>query len=220
MSAASWTQEAPALARLEPAARASLDRLVPMEVPEGAVLFSPGESVKGYVIVLSGQVNVCLTGASGREMLLYSVEPGQSCIQSTLGLMGNEPYTAEAVTSTRTRLVLLPKTQFLGLLDRSPGFRTLVFRAFSDRMQLVMQLLEKVAFQRIESRLAGVLLETAGPGDEVAATHQDLAARLGSAREVVSRRLEIWLRRGWVSTTRGKVVLLDRDALERLAQET
>jgi len=216
----SWTDEAPALHGLEQVALASLNRLAPVDVPEGAVLFSPGESVKGYVIVLSGRVNVCLTGASGREMLLYSVEPGQSCIQSTLGLMGDEAYTAEAVVATRTRLVLLPKKQFLGLLDSSAGFRTLVFSAFADRIQTVMQLLEKVAFQRIESRLAAELLKAAQGDKVVSATHQELATRLGTAREVISRRLEIWSRRGWVSTTRGKVVLLDPEALRALAQES
>ena len=215
-----WTEQAPALADLEDHATKALNTLAPKDVPEGAVLFSPGESVKGYVIVLSGRVNVCLTGASGREMQLYAVEPGQSCIQSTLGLMGDEAYSAEAVVAEPTRLVLLPKALFLDLLDQSVAFRHLVFSAFADRMQIVMQLLEKVAFQRIESRLAAALLSTVDAKGDVLATHQELASRLGTAREVVSRRLEVWARFGWVQTTRGKVNLIDINALQAIAENT
>jgi CRP/FNR family transcriptional regulator len=190
-----------------------------MDVPVGTVLFSPGDAVKGYVIVLNGRVSVSLTGVTGREMLLYAVTPGQSCIQSTLGLMGGEDYTAEAVTDEDSRVVLMPKALFLQLLDDSPSFRTLVFAAFADRMQTMMHLLEKIAFQRVECRLAAHLLDRAAPSGQLTGTHQELATAVGSAREVISRRLDAWSRRGWVKTTRGKVQIIDMDALKSLSDE-
>jgi len=214
-----WVETAPDLATLDAITARKLNALVPMEVPADTVLFSPGDAVKGYVIVLQGRVSVSLTGASGREMLLYAVTPGQSCIQSTLGLMGGEDYTAEAITDVGSRVVLLPKPLFLQLLDDSPSFRALVFAAFAGRMQTMMQLLEKVAFQRVECRLAAYMLERASPSGHLTATQQELATAVGSAREVISRRLDAWSRRGWVKTMRGKVEIIDPDALKSIADE-
>jgi CRP/FNR family transcriptional regulator len=213
-----WLARAPALAALDAPARALLGRLVPLTLAPGAVLFRPGEAVKGYAIVLSGRVDVSLTGQSGREILLYSVAPGQSCIQSTMGLLGGSDYTAEAVAQSQTTLVLLPRAGFLDLVDTSPGFRAIVFRAFADRMQLMMQLLEKVAFQRVECRLAERLLDLARdtPGP-IHLTQAELATQVGSAREVISRRLDSWTRRGWVRTGRGTIEILDPSALAAVA---
>ncbi|HHI71687.1 MAG TPA: Crp/Fnr family transcriptional regulator [Rhodobacteraceae bacterium] len=214
-----WAETAKGLERLEDTTRKRLNRLTPMDVPSGTILFSPGESVKGYVVVLSGKVNVSLTGATGREILLYEVAPGQSCIQSTLGLLGGDDYTAEAVAECDSRLVLLPRALFADLLESSPAFRTIVFAAFAERMQSMMHLLEKVAFQRVECRLAAHLLAHVQPCGRLTVTQQELATAVGSAREVISRRLDAWSRRGWVETTRGEVRITDRDALQTLADE-
>ncbi len=214
-----WVKDAPDLATLDAETATRLNLLTPVDVPEGTVLFSPGDAVKGYVIVLQGRVSVSLTGASGREMLLYAVTPGQSCIQSTLGLMGGEDYTAEAVAEEYSRVILLPKTLFLQLLDNSPSFRALVFTAFAGRMQTMMHLLEKIAFQRVECRLAAHLLGRIDQSGSITATQQELATAVGSAREVISRRLDAWSRRGWVKTARGAVQIIDRDALQAIATE-
>ena len=211
-----WVGQARGLGALDAEARAALDRLAPMALPRGAPLFHPGDTAKGFVIVLAGRVEVFLTGSSGRDILLYAVEPGGTCIQTTLGLLGGEEYSGEAVTASECRLVLIPKGEFLTLMDRSATFRAFVFSAFAQRMQGMMHVLERVAFQRVESRLAAALLDRAEAG-RVAATHQDLATAIGSAREVISRRLEAFARAGWVTTERGAVTLTDMSALRRLA---
>ena len=196
---------------------ARLDALVVQTLPRGARLFGPGERAAGFAVVLSGRVEVSLTGPSGREILLYAVEPGQSCIQSTLGLLGDEPYSGEAICAGEVRLALIPAGMFHGLMDRSEVFRGYVFRALAMRMNDMTMLLERVAFTRVEARLAQALLELA-QGEAVEATHAELAARIGSAREVVSRRLEAMAKRGLVATDRGRVDLRDRAALRRLAE--
>ena len=211
-----WAGGARGLSALDADARAALDRLAPMTLPRGAPLFHPGDTAKGFVIVLAGRVEVFLTGSSGRDILLYAVEPGGTCIQTTLGLLGGEDYSGEAVTASDCRLVLIPKGEFLTLMDRSAPFRAFVFSAFAQRMQGMMHVLERVAFQRVESRLAAALLDRA-EGGRVPATHQDLATAIGSAREVISRRLEAFARSGWVTTERGAVTLTDMAALRRLA---
>ena len=197
------------------AARAALGALPRQDVPRGTVLFRPGDAAQGFVVVLAGRVEVFLTGASGREILLYAVEPGQSCVQTTLGLMAEEAYSGEAHAATEAVVAMIPKAMFARLMQEEPGFRAYVMQAFARRMADVTRLLEQVAFGRVEARLAQALLEMAVE-DRIAATHSELAARIGSAREVVSRRLEAFQRQGWVQTERGEVRLTDIVALRRL----
>jgi CRP/FNR family transcriptional regulator, anaerobic regulatory protein len=185
-------------------------------VPGGTILFHAGDPAQDFVIVLSGRIEVYLTGTSGREIMLYAVEPGQSCVQSTLGLMGDEPFTGEALAATDINVVTIPKALFLAMMDADAGFRTFVMQAFAQRMSDITRLLERVAFGRIESRLAAALIALAD-GAVVHATHADLAARIGTAREVISRRLEAMARAGLVSTDRSLVHLRDLSALQRLA---
>jgi CRP/FNR family transcriptional regulator len=201
---------------LPTSARAALSALRPVTLPRGHVIFRPGDPAQGFALILSGRVDVFLTGPTGRDILLYAVEPGQSCIQTTLGLLGDEDYTGEAIAATEVDAVLVPRTLFLTLMDTAPPFRAFVFRAFATRMQSMMHVLEKVAFQKVESRLAQTLLDLA-TDNIVTATHADLATRIGSAREVVSRRLDSFARRGWVETDRGTVRLTVPAALARLA---
>lgn len=196
----------------------ALGALPARAVPRGVVLFHPGDSAKGFVVVLSGRIDVYLTGPTGREILLYAVEPGQSCIQTTLALMGDEPYSGEAVTATDAQIVLIPQALFRSLMEADTGFRCFVFQSLARRMQDVTRLLERVAFGRIESRLALALLDVAQDGT-VTATQAELAARIGSAREVVTRRLDAFARSGWVETDRGTVRLLDVAALRQAAAQ-
>lgn len=196
-----------------------LDQLSSAQVPAGTILFQPGDSVKGYVIVLSGRIGVHLVGASGREILLYDVTRGTSCIQSTFGLLGGKEYTAEAVAETDAEIVLLPSETFLSLLDRDAEFRRQVFNAFANRMQDTMQLLERVAFLSVDARLAEYLLAHVDAEGHLAATQQEIAAAIGSAREVVSRRLDTMSKRGWLNHARGRVHVQDPDALRYLLAE-
>jgi len=193
-----------------------LDALPVQTLPRGARLFMPGDHAQGFAVVLEGRVEVCLTGTSGREILLYAVEPGQSCIQTTLGLLGDEPYSGEALCVGEVTLAVIPVSLFHALMNRSDAFRRFVFRALATRMIDMTALLERVAFIRVEARLAQALLDLEQRGT-VEATHAELAVRIGSVREVVSRRLEALARRGMLATDRGHVTLRDPDGLKRLA---
>ncbi|MCR8549692.1 Crp/Fnr family transcriptional regulator [Salipiger sp. P9] len=212
-----WTETVPETAALSPHSRQALDRLHPFDAPRGTVLFRPGDAVQGFVVVIAGRVEVFLTGPTGRDILLYGVEPGQSCIQSTLGLLGGEEYSGEAVTRNDCRLVMIPRPLFLRLMEEDGAFRGFVFQAFAQRMQSMMHLLEKVAFQRVECRLARTLIDESEAG-VLRATHAEIATRIGSAREVVSRRLDALARRGIVALDRGAVRLLDADTLRGIAE--
>ncbi|MGL4320568.1 MAG: Crp/Fnr family transcriptional regulator [Paracoccaceae bacterium] len=201
---------------LRPAHAAALAALPHRTLPPHSVMFRPGDTAPGYLILLRGMIEVFLTGPSGREIMLYTVEPGQSCIQTTLGLMADEVYSGEAITASEAEVVVIPHGLFTRLIDEEPAFRQFVMHAFARRMSDVTRLLERVAFGRIEVRLAAALLELA-QGGEVQATQAELATRIGTAREVVSRRLETFHKSGWVVTERGTVRLTNPAALRQLA---
>ena len=216
----SWTGNAPGLSTLDPDACQKLNQLNPADIPKGTILFRPGDAVKGYVIVLTGKIGVNLIGPTGRDILLYRVEPGQSCIQSTLGLMGGEDYSGEAIAETDASIVLLPRDLFLDLIDSSAAFRRLVFTAFAERMQSMMHLLERVAFQKVEARLASYLLEQSDDAGDLHITQADLATAIGSAREVISRRLDALETRGCISRERGRVTILNPEMLRYLSDDS
>ena len=203
---------------LDPHSYTELSRLPPKRVEAGTVVFRPGDEASGFVLVLDGTISVSLTGRSGREIELYEVSPGETCVQTTLCLLGQQVYSAEAIARTALTMLIVPPGQFARLLESSPGFRDYVFRSFGTRLADVTAVLEQVAFVRIEARLAAELLKRAGANGVARVTHQDLAMTIGSAREVVSRRLEGLSRRRMGSLERGLVRIVDRAALEELAE--
>ncbi|MEZ5686146.1 MAG: Crp/Fnr family transcriptional regulator [Paracoccaceae bacterium] len=208
-----WLSHLPAL---DAPTRQRLATLTPMAVPKGHVVFRPGDRAEAFSIVLSGRVEVFLSGPNGREVLLYAVEPGQSCVQTTLGLLGDAPYSAEAIAASDLQVVMVPRALFASLMASSEAFRALVFHAFAARMTDVVTLLERVAFQSVESRLAALLLERAQDG-RLEATQGQIAVLIGTAREVISRRLDAMARAGLIETARGTVIIRDVAGLQRLA---
>lgn len=208
-----WTQDLAG-----PALRQRLSALPRRSLAAGTVLFHPGKAAQGFVVVLSGRIEVRLSAANGREVLLYAVEPGQSCVQTTLGLLGDEAYTGEAICAGPVEAVLIPRALFREAMDSDPVFRAFVLNAFGRRMADVTRVLKRVAFGRLEPRLAEALLDLAEAG-AVHATQAELAARIGSAREVVSRHLSALARDGLIAVDRGKIRLLDAEALRQHAAE-
>lgn len=215
---AEWRTAFPALADLEPDAAARLavaaDRV---RLPSGAAAFRPGDACSAYLMVLDGTVKVATTAESGREIVLYRVGRGETCVLTTSCLMSAADYEAEGLAETQVTALALPAVAFRDLLTESRVFRDFVFSSFGTRLTGLLALIQEVAFQRIDRRLARLLLSRGRGGEAIAATHQDLAVELGSAREVISRQLKEFERRGVVSLTRGHIRLVDADALARLA---
>jgi len=203
---------------LEPAARLVLQQATTISLHKGDVLFHPGDPVRGFVLLLSGHVGVYLSGQGGRDILLYDIRQGQTCVQTTLGLMNGEAYSAEALCESDCALAVVSPSQFQTLLADSPEFRVFVFRSFSQRMHNMMRLLEQVAFVRVEARLAAALQSRGDPAGCIHATHQELATMIGTAREVVSRRLLALAKRGVVSLDRGQVRIVDPEMLAELSK--
>lgn len=214
-----WIAHTPYAELLDEAVRARLSALKPVLVPQGTVLFRPGDEPVGFVMLLSGRVGVFLTGKSGREILLYSVEPGETCVQTTVGLIGSRTYSGEAVAETDLVAVMIPPSLFVELMAQSENFRSFVFNAFGDRLGDVTRLLEMVAFVTVDQRLANALIERSRAGEKVELTHGELAAIIGSSREVVSRKLEKLKQQDIVRLERGSVEIVDRAALLRSLEQ-
>lgn len=184
-----------------------------LDVPVGTRIFSAGELPRGFPLVLEGRVRVAKVGAQGRELALYRVGPGEGCILTSSCLLGGSTYTAEAVAEQPLKLLVLPPSLFDALLAHAP-FRSFVFRLFSDRLAELTELVEAVAFRRLDARLAERLL---GRGAKLRVTHQQLADELGTVREMVSRVLKSFADQGLVALGREQVDVLDAAGLRRIA---
>ncbi|HET9734003.1 MAG TPA: Crp/Fnr family transcriptional regulator [Burkholderiales bacterium] len=193
---------------------ARLERLLAeaqlLQVPAGSTIFDASQPCRGFPLLLEGGVRVAKFAPNGREILLYRVDPGQGCILSGGCLLGHSDYTARGVAEQDVTLLAVPPALFHELMLEFEPFRRFVFAMYGDRLSEVMELVEEVAFRRLDERLAQLLIHR---GPVVQATHQKLADELGSVREIVSRLLRSFEERGWVKLERERVTVLDPKAL-------
>lgn len=218
---AAWIDQFEGLAPLPPDLRDALAAgSAVVTVPAGTQVFAPGQSADNLLLLLSGQVRVSQQSENGREVFLYRVHAGESCVLTTACMLSHDDYAAYGLAETEVRAVAIPRATFDHMAGQSPAFRDFIFRAYSRRITDLFALIENIVFQRMDVRLAARLLELADAGGTVQATHQHLAHELGTAREVISRMLAEFQRRGWIQQARGEVRLTGRDALTRLARST
>ena len=185
-----------------------------VKIPANEFVFQSGTPCQNYLLVLEGKIRVQLTSASGREVTLYRIGPGESCILTTSCLLSSERYPAEAITETEIVARAMPMSGFQKTLNSSEQFRQFVFDSFSKRLTSVIERIEAVAFTPIDQRLASMLLQSYESGNDTTATHQELSVELGTAREVVSRHLKRFESRGWIALARGRISVLDAPALQ------
>lgn len=207
----------PMLASLEPDMLRLASRSAQVAtLPSGKTVFEPGSTCQNYIVVLDGSVKVRLLAPSGREIILYRVTGGETCVLTTSCLMQDKDYDAEAVTETDVTALLIPKAAFNEMMDNSAVFRKFIFASFSARLNGLLGLVNEVAFGHMDQRLAHWLLQHSSQG-HISTTHQQIASDLGSSREVVSRLLKELERREVVVLTRGDITICNADALRQLA---
>lgn len=186
-----------------------------LRLPAGSTVFAEHQPCQGFPLLLDGSIKVVKQAPSGRELLLYRVLPGGSCIISSSCLLGSTDYNARGIAEAPLTLVALPVAEFGRLLVDHPPFRDFVFHLFAERIGELMQLVEEVAFARLDQRLARLIL--ARGGHVLNVTHQQLADELGSVREIVSRLLKGFAAQGLVSLGREQLTVTDRAGLQKLA---
>jgi CRP/FNR family transcriptional regulator, anaerobic regulatory protein len=199
---------------------AALQRLLAdahcVHLPAGQPVFRAGDICQNYLLVLDGGVRVYLTTASGREVVLYHVGPGESCVITTSCLLGGDDYPAAGITEAPTIAMAISAPPFQQALALSADFRHFVFANLGQRISQMIARIEEVTVGAIDKRLALALLAAGQASGSAKTTHQQLAAELGTAREVVSRHLKHFSGLGWVRLGRGTVEIVDRAALEKL----
>ncbi len=190
-----------------------------IQVPAGTVLFSAGQDCPGFLRLEAGNIRVTLTAPNGREVVLYRVHPGDVCLQTFACLTDGRQYSAEGVAETDVRGEMLSHAEFRQQMGENETFRAEVLTAVARRFADFEQLVEDVALTGFDARLARALIRLATPEGTVSATHDALAAETASGRAFVSRRLVEFARRGWVEVLRGRLNILDRAALGRIAAD-
>ena len=213
-----WVERFPGLSRLEPPIKKLLlSRSVIVNVPNGTTLFGPGNSPENMLFLLDGTVRVQQVSETGHEIVLYRIHAGQSCVLTTACLLAYEDYAADGIAETTVQAAAVPRDVFDDLVAQSKSFRDFVFAAFAKRITDLFRMIDEVAFQRLDVRLADKLVSLSDDEHIVKTTHQKLSVELGTAREVVSRQLQEFQRRGWIEQSRGSVSLLNMTQLKKLA---
>jgi CRP/FNR family transcriptional regulator len=183
---------------------------------DGQRLFSPGAPCEGFVIVLSGGVRVDHVGSGGRSVVLYRIAPGETCVMTTTCLVTGSAYSAWGHAEGTVDALVLPAATFQALMAEDAAFRAMALGIFATRLGELVQVIDELLLHRVDLRLAEWL---AARAPTVNATHQTISGELGTAREVVSRILKDFERRGWIALARGTIAVLDARALAGFAAQ-
>ena len=184
-----------------------------VHIPKGHDVFLEGDSVDAIALLLSGVVRVYKISESGREITLYRFGNGESCILTANAILSRNNFPAVATVEREAEAVLIPAESFRAWVDNFTIWRDFVFDLLSLRLSVVMEIVEEVAFQRMDTRLAALLLKQSDSSGLLQTTHQEIASELGSSREVISRLLEDFATKGIINSNRGSIEILDQQAL-------
>lgn len=214
--ATQWIDLFPQLSALDAAHLALIrDRVGFKTLSHGEVAYRQGSECPAYVMCLEGRTRTFKVSESGREILLYRVGPGETCVLTTSCLLAQKTFPAESAAEELTQLAALPASVFHDLMSASAPFRRFVLDDYGQLIGSLITLVDEVAFASLDIRLARLLLAESAQTGVVHKTHQELALDLGSVREVVSRHLGEWERAGWIHRERGHITVADRTNLER-----
>jgi CRP/FNR family transcriptional regulator len=178
-----------------------------LSFPPGKHIYSEGDACAAIAFVLHGEIRVYKTGQNGREITLYEIGAGETCILNASCVLSGTSYPAYAVTASESSVLLVPTPVFRRMVAQHEEMRDFVYELLSQRLSLVMELVEEVAFGRMDDRLRDYLVEKS-ENNRLETTHQKIANDLGTSREVVSRLLKDFERKQQVKLSRNAITLL------------
>lgn len=185
-----------------------------VKIPAGKQIFTEGDQVDGIALLISGVVRVYILGLTGREITLYRFGKGESCVITANAILNQKDFPAIAMVERDAEAVMIPAEIFIDWVRRYDAWREFVFNLFSQRLTSVMEIVDEVAFQRMDRRVASFLLDRSKIKNPIHITHQEIANEIGSSREVISRLLEDLAQKETVSLSRGEIEVLDVEGLE------
>ncbi len=186
-------------------------------IPVGKDVFTEGDDVEAIALLISGVVRVYKIGETGREITLYRFGLGQSCILTANAILSRQSFPAIATVEQEAEAVMIPASTFREWVQRYDLWRDFVYDLLSQRLVSMMSIVDEIAFRRMDSRVASLLLARCQEGNPIQITHQEIAAELGSSREVISRLLEDFAAQGAIRAGRGIVEVLNPSLLKMRA---
>jgi len=183
-------------------------------IPAGRDVFAEGDQVDAIALLISGVVRVYTIGETGREITLYRFGTGESCILTANAILSRQSFPAIATVERDAEAVMITSDTFRNWVRRYDLWRDFVFDLLSKRLAGVMAIVTEVAFWRMDTRVASLLLERSRAQNPIHITHQEIAAELGSSREVISRILEELAGLNLIGTSRGTIEVLNLVALQ------
>jgi len=184
-----------------------LNELEVLEIQPGTVVLKEHEYIKVIPLVLEGSIKLRKLDPTGREIIFYHIEPGESCILSINSCLSNKESQAEAIIEENTRIIAVEADRIRGWMDKYSTWRNFVVKLHYKRMAELMTLVDQVLFKSVDTRLIRHLKDNA-KNNELKITHQQLAGELGTAREVISRLLKQMEKEGMISMERAKIKII------------
>ncbi len=181
----------------------------------GTTIWNEGDQCVNIALILSGEARVYKIAENGREITLYRISQGESCILTASCLMSDTVFPAFATTETHLTALSVPADTFRAWVNEYPLWQRYVFSLLARRMSAIISVVEEVAFRRVDSRIAAYLL--GGIRADVHKTHYEIASEVGTSREVVSRILKEFEKQNIVSLSRGVVNILKAQELRKIA---
>lgn len=177
---------------------------------KGEVIVNEDSYIRSIPIVLKGSIKVLQTDDSGHELLLYFIEPGESCIMSFLGGIHQEKSKVKAIAEEETEILTVPVEKVLQFIKDYPQWLDYIFRLYHKRFEELLQVVNAVAFGKTDERLLDLLKKKSAllQSSTIHITHEQLANELGSARVVVSRLLKQLEQDGILKLSRKGITLL------------
>lgn len=205
----------PILQGAEPQLRREFQQVASFaRIPAGHDVFVEGDEAEAIALVISGVVRVYKIGETGREITLYRFGGGESCILTANAILSRKSFPAIATIEQEAEVVMIPADIFRAWVDRYGLWRDFVFGLLSQRLASVLALVDEVVFRRMDVRLAAFLFQRGQAQNPLHITHQEIAAELGSSREVISRLIEDFTSQGVLRSKRGVIEILDFEELE------
>lgn len=195
-----------------------ISKVYVMDFSKGSVILSEGAYCDNMVLILNGSIRVYKLSPNGKEITLYHLSSGETCILVVSCLMGNTNYPAIAEVEETVKLVIIPADYYKKLFSEEPLWQNFIFSTLSSRLMEVMLLIDEVVFKSVDTRLAVFLLDRLSNNDnnQLELTHEKIAFELGTAREVISRILKNFEKKGILTLSRGKISIINIEELKKI----
>ncbi|BDQ04055.1 Crp/Fnr family transcriptional regulator [Ignavibacterium sp.] len=192
-----------------------LSQSVYSRIPKGKIISTEGDSCSNFSFVLNGSIKVYKIADNGREITLYYLNKGDSCILTASCILSKKKFPAISQAEVDTEVLTIPAEILLEWVDKYEHWRSYVFGLLSNRLADIITIVEEIIFRNVDKRLVNYLLKNAKPGHkEILKTHYAIASDIGTSREVVSRLLKEFEDSNLITLSRKSITILDSKALE------